>query len=1240
MSSVGVNPTGSVAAGEAVVQLDRDTQSWKAVMGRRTRRSRRGPLDPLTSESDAVAAPGALPRRGSARRRRRRVLLAIGVIFVSAVLFGPALIVRTPVLSWVVTHLTETLPGKVRVGSARLGWWRPIELGDLEVRESGGESLLTVRRVSWDRSLWQLLWDATDLGTITIREPTVTCRLRAGGSNLEDWLAALPVAADNSASMARGRVIVEAGTLALDGPTESTTLEELTGTLELPSADHEPLRFAAAMTPRRTDSGTLATSARGVVQLRGELRLAASSQTEPESTCRVEFELREFPLEVFGPLATRIGQTLQLEGQASGRGEVQLVLGDSIACPRVATQLHVANLRCAGPLLGDERLQLDQLEVQIDAAQGAANWHVAQALVRSELGEVQLAGELEAAAWTGRPVDLLLGLTKQPLKVVAEVDLAALSRQMPRTLRIRDDTQLHSGHVRVELHNQLTPTGPRLAGTLDVEQLVARQAGQTVPWLDSIHARLALAGHGHGWRVETVSAQAPFLQLEGQGDLERGEVKLRSDLTLLGHEIGRLFEFDPDTLAGHLQAQLSWQRDEDERWKLAGSGTGQSLAIRGPGGAMLRESNLATEFQLDGRQTGWQISTIDAGRIQLSTADQDRLSATLRQPVSPVGPATSWPLDVAVSGDLKRWRDRVQTILGGEFPELQGQFDAQAQIVAAPAQIQLQPVQLTVQNLQWSPSAGEPWLEPTVQIRAAGHYDVRSRQLACAELTLASATMSLRAQRLRWPLPTDPADAGEIQYRADLAKLWQRTSGTVAGGPTGQCEGRLQLAQREGSWAFQTTHTVERFQWLAPPARNGQLGKLVWREPRLQWLADGLFSADDCQIQLTRARLETEAMTIQSCGTVGPESGIWAADLEGQTEIHWERLTPQLRPWLGDGVLLYGQITRPFRLQGPLQTLAPSRPNSAPSGLTRAVSQSRPSSSGVAMPPGRLPRGLVAEIGGGWERAEAAGLTFGPTDVKTRLAQEVLTFDPLEIPVSDGRLRLAPQIELRAPYTLTFAKGPLADRVGITPEMCRQWLKYIAPLVADATSAEGRFSVRLARAEIPVLAPDEADIGGSLAIHSAQIGPGPLAREFLTLAQQIRTLLDPQRGSARFLDASRSWIELPEQQVPFRVEQGRVAHQNLTMQIGDVTVRTRGSVGFDQQLSLVAEIPIRDDWVADEPWLVGLRGQTLEIPIRGTVQQPQLDRRVLQNLTQQSLRGTAEGLLRQELQRQLNRLGK
>jgi hypothetical protein len=109
------------------------------------------------------------------------------------------------------------------------------------------------------------------------------------------------------------------------------------------------------------------------------------------------------------------------------------------------------------------------------------------------------------------------------------------------------------------------------------------------------------------------------------------------------------------------------------------------------------------------------------------------------------------------------------------------------------------------------------------------------------------------------------------------------------------------------------------------------------------------------------------------------------------------------------------------------------------------------------------------------------------------------------------------------------------------------------------------------------------------------------------------------------------WLQLPEQSVPFDVAGGRVYHRELQVAAKDVVIRTRGSVGLDQSLDLAAEVPVQDRWVEREPLLTGLQGQTLQIPVSGTLRSPRLDNRGLERLAQQMLGGAAKRLVEENL---------
>ena len=84
-------------------------------------------------------------------------------------------------------------------------------------------------------------------------------------------------------------------------------------------------------------------------------------------------------------------------------------------------------------------------------------------------------------------------------------------------------------------------------------------------------------------------------------------------------------------------------------------------------------------------------------------------------------------------------------------------------------------------------------------------------------------------------------------------------------------------------------------------------------------------------------------------------------------------------------------------------------------------------------------------------------------------------------------------------------------------------------------------------------------------------------------------------------------------------------------------IRTQGSVGLDETISILAEVPILDQWIEGEPALVGLRGYNLSLPMTGTVSHPRLDRRALTRLSGQMVRRAATGYLQQEVEDQLRK---
>ena len=86
------------------------------------------------------------------------------------------------------------------------------------------------------------------------------------------------------------------------------------------------------------------------------------------------------------------------------------------------------------------------------------------------------------------------------------------------------------------------------------------------------------------------------------------------------------------------------------------------------------------------------------------------------------------------------------------------------------------------------------------------------------------------------------------------------------------------------------------------------------------------------------------------------------------------------------------------------------------------------------------------------------------------------------------------------------------------------------------------------------------------------------------------------------------------QSVPFAIANGRVFHENMRITMKDLTLKTSGSVGLDQSLQMVAEIPIAEDWIKGEAWMASLKGETIKIPITGSVTNPKLDMQAIKQI--------------------------
>lgn len=527
--------------------------------------------------------------------------------------------------------------------------------------------------------------------------------------------------------------------------------------------------------------------------------------------------------------------------------------------------------------------------------------------------------------------------------------------------------------------------------------------------------------------------------------------------------------------------------------------------------------------------------------------------------------------------------------------------------------------------------------EPVINLTLKGQWDSASGGGRFSDITLQTQSLATRGVDLTIvPEGEGHRIKGSVLFRTNLDQLrqgWQIASAPVNWRLHGDAQGQASFDHHAGVTAAQWSVQLDgamlaRKKSLrtggtpsVTPVGSTAQWEPVWQEPEIKLSGQGHFGWNDVTAHFTELRITaSEQLELAVAGAIAQPQGQCQVDLQGEVAYDLASLSQRARKITGVPLEVTGRDKQHFSIRGPLFDGA-----QAAAGLSSTT------------PRGLVPDQLVAECGLGWRAANYLGIVLGAGVVRAQLHDHIVETEPIELPISGGKLRLMPHIQLdQDQVVLTVDPGPILTDVEITRAMCAGWLMYVTPVAAGATSARGTFSVTLNRAVIPLGSPEAADVQGTISVADGQLGPGSTARIIMGVANNLKQVLRPDLS--RTFAPEGAWLTIPPQQIRFHVHDGRVYHDGLEMRLGDIAIRTHGSVGLDQSLAVVAELPIQDGWIGTSRNLAVLKGQIVEVPLHGTLSAVRVDTRGLDGLAQRVLQNMASRTIERELNKGLKQL--
>ena len=1171
------------------------------------------------------------------RSRWLRLACIVAVLLIGAIIAAPWIVTRTGLAERVVASVLADFEGTVRWNKLSLGWFSPVVVEQIEIVDSERAELMRIERLVSQRTLAGLLLNRQHPGLIRLERPHLYVDQRRDGTNIEDALGPWLQAESQESANVNFAVEITDGQVTLrDADSERRWYaSDVNLLVKLPGSGQSiTAKLGARVHQRELEDG-------GKLQL--DLAYFAGEAGRGDAAKgKVTLLCRDIPLEAADAVLQRFAGDLRLAGSLTG--ECQYDWSGSGASQSIAfREVSFRKLAIAAPTwLGSDvpRLELVTLDGKCARQQGL--WKFDNLALQSDAGQLKLAAQFADLQSQNLIATVSQALTHGTYVLRGHFDLARLSQLLPATLRMHAASRWTAGNLDLSLTSTDEQGGHRWAGELRAAELAGVHQGQPIALDYPIQLTLAARETPAGPVVEQLKCESSFANLTAYGTLETGSLKAEGDLQQLALELGRFFDFGQLQLQGRMSVDAAWDRTAGRVVEAQGRAHLEDLQVRIADQVAWNEPRLIAALASRGELDQNRLVRLEQLLIAVDAGD-DHFNVQLASPVDRPTLQSEWPLKWKLQGNLAAWQARWPLHPTARQP-LEGMLHAAGEASLSPRQIVLKSLQLQINNVR-ATVAGAVIEEPQILGGGEARWDLARGSVHVPQADLTSSLLALRAKEIDLELAsTRPVLRGTIDARGDLERigglLQMGTEAADAWRFAGHAEARVvcqsDASTSAASWEMHVTNFT-----CTPPhgetagsrhlARTGRPAGFakpapvaaLWQENELTFSGEVTYASAQDRLQIANCRIAGDAVQVEARGSVSALREQCAVDLAGELAYDLEKISQKLRPRLGESVLLTGRDRKPFAVSGPLAVTDVSATvrTSAESGGTSWY---------------RRLAGLRGHCALGWQTLRCYGIDVGPGTLQTRLADGWLLCEPLRLAMAQGQVNLKPRVDLRSdPPILTLDQGPVLERVLISPELCRGWLKFIAPLIADATAAQGTFSLQLAEAAIPLTAPDAARAAGTLQIHSAQVGPGPLTQPFVLVGEQLKATIQRRPVGT---GAAGQWLALPEQQIAFRVADRRVEHQALQLNVADLTFRSRGSVGFDQSLALLVDMPLRPEWLSPGPLQTALRGQSLQIPVGGTISEPRLDRSGLEQLTAQLLQGAATRLLDEQLQRGFQKL--
>ena len=1108
-------------------------------------------------------------------RKSRSIIWPIlaGLLLIS--LLGVFLLPSLMSTDWAGNKVKQVInarsPGQIDFKNVSLSWFNGIQYHGITYDNPAKGILVKVADLTISKGLLAIAINYKEIGTVTIKDPVIYVSLnkKTGPDKTETVTekkaAGIPETSPGGADTGNtdkppeggspilfpaiaGQLNITGGTVIAVFPDKKEKSVLRDLELQLNVAGLENL-LEYLITFQSGDGNGQVKGAGTVTLPEGDI--SRLDKIQSQATLDIEnWEIKEL-LSILATTADLPTGSGQLNGHLSISGSTETVV-------QINGNLTARQIKLQGGPLKSDTPSLEKVEVAIDGEKTAT------AFTLNRL-------ELTSPFATGTASGTFDSQNKKEVIGEAIIDLAELFTQFPSTLNLKQGTRVSNGKIHVNAKITGTDRETFFDTSIRLDTLQGIAGKKKLTWDKPVTLVAKGEQSQGGIRLENFEVQSSFLNGRGKGDINHMQLQLEADIDTALKEIGKFIQLEEWKSSGKVALNLQINTKTEELRSVAGDVTINDFVLLRKNRPIAPRStfkaSLATDLRL-GRELRPQEALDSVLDFQSWIGSG---SVTVKNLVPPSEQSSTQLKDLIFKGtfDLGQLSTLLQTL--GVLPEdtrFTGNTEIYTGLSLKDDILELGDATLKTQDF-FLQKGKQNFSDKKIHLSTRGSANLKEKtaSLKPVDITTTAGRIALPELLItNWDqLENGIKTSGNINLDlglltvllADILKLPPDTK--VAGQATIKLDLDLTDTQQQSVRLDTTLESIK----IASP------DKQLLSEDAVRLAINLKGDIRDKSFSLDKLEFTTLPIVFNATGRIVPDKQEHLLAAEGTITPNLEAISTYLKSLFDMEIEMTGAKIQPFTVKAKsVDGQWVKIPNNA-----------------------ELSTSIYAESIRGF------GLHVESLEVPIQFANSTGQID-IQGTVNRGRMALKPAIDFTVdPPVISIPENSvILTGVGLSEDMSRDLLSQVHPIFKGAAVSQGTVDLTMQNFSWPLdaAARKDAAFAGSLTFNDVKLQAGGLLAPLLTI-----------------MKANEREITLSNQPMQFVGKNDRVHCSPLEINTKKHSLMLSGSIGFNQSLDYIAQIPVTRGMVGGDVYKY-LEGTFITVPIGGTVSKPSISKDLVQ----------------------------